>query len=131
MCGSSPATITEPSQPAARTAWAARRPASPAPAMTSGRISVDDPDGQHRAGVRGLLGQLALGGVDVLAPAQDVVVAELEDVRRDVDALAVALAQVHIDVDFGHRAALSCTWRSASSSGIASATCRVWAEVSG
>src|SRR4051794_41534839 len=100
--------------------------------MTSGRTeSVLDADGQHRAGVGGLLGQLALGRIDVLAPAQDVVVAELEDVGRDVDALAVALAQVHVDVDFGHRAALSWTMRSASASGIASATCRVCAEVSG
>src|SRR3954471_18228623 len=131
MWGSSPATTTGPSHPEARTAWAARRPASPAPAITTGRISVLDADCQHRAGVRGLFGQLALTQIDVLAPAQDVVIAELEDVGRDVHALPVALAEVHVDVDLGHRAALSWTTRSASDSGIASATCRVCADVSG
>src|SRR5689334_5737885 len=100
--------------------------------MTIGSaMSVRQADREHRAGVGGLLGDLALVVGDLLAPAQDVVVAELEDVGRDVHALAVALAQVHIDVDSGHRAVLSSTMRSASSSGIASATCRVCAEVSG
>ena len=51
-------------------------------------------------------------------------------VRRDVDALAVALAQVHVDVDLGHVRLLS-AMRSASSSGTASATCSVFADVAG
>src|SRR4051812_33352227 len=89
-----------------------------------------DADGGHGAGVGRLLRELALGGVDVLLPAEHVVVAELEDVGRDVRALAVALAQVHVHVDLGHRVLLS-AMRSASSSGMASATCRVFAEVSG
>src|SRR4051812_22532399 len=91
-----------------------------------------DADGRHGAGVGRLLREVALGGVDVLLPAQHVVVAQLEDVGRDVRALAVALAQVHVHVDLGHRVLLSLsTMRSASSSGTASATCSVFAEVSG
>src|SRR6201996_4711069 len=116
---------TSPSYPAARAACAARSPASPAPAMTmrSGLTgsSVLDPDGHHRAHVDGLLDLGALGVVDVLLPAENVVVAELEDVRSGEDALAVALAEVHVDVDLHRWSSCSLTMRSASSSGIASA----------
>src|SRR5690242_14163029 len=109
-------------------ACAARSPASDAPTMTSGRSTVAarlvlDADRGHRADVGRLLRELALGRVDVLLPAQHVVVAELEDVGGDVRALAVALAQVHVHVDLGHRVLLSLSaMRSASSSGTASAT---------
>src|SRR5919107_1814403 len=106
-------------------ACAARRPASEAPTITIGAPtgSALDADGGHRAGVGRLLRQLALRGVDVLLPAEHVVVAELEQVGRDVRALAVALAQVHVDMDLRHRVLLPLrAMRSASSSGIASAT---------
>src|SRR5215217_4820036 len=113
-------------------AWAARRPASDAPTMTIGRVtrSVLDRDRQHRTDVGRLERLVAQRGVDVLLPAQHVVVPELEDLGRDVRALAVALAQVHVDVDLGHDVLLS-TMRSASSSGMASATCKVLAETAG
>src|SRR5206468_11098255 len=65
----------------------------------------------------------------VLLPDQDVVVAELEDIRGHEHAFAVALAQVHVDVNF-HVVLLS-TMRSASSSGTASATCSVLADTAG
>src|SRR5919107_3535686 len=100
--------------------------------VESAICSVLDADGGHGAGVGRLLGDVALGGVDLLLPAQDVVVAQLEDVGRHVRALAVALAEVHVHMDLGHRGLLSLsTMRSASSSGTASATCNVFADVSG
>src|SRR4051812_8680812 len=113
-------------------ACAARRPASDAPTMTIGRVtgSVLDGDRQHRADVGRLERLVAQGVVDVLLPAQHVVVAELEDLGCDVSALAVALAQVHVDMDLGHDVLLS-TMRSASASGMASATCNVFAETAG
>src|SRR5215470_3418522 len=91
-----------------RIVCAARSPASEAPTMTMG-------SGKRQSSTR----------IDLLFPAQDVVVAEIEDVVGHVDALAVALAQVHVNDDAGHRALLSSTMRSASSSGMASATCSV------
>src|SRR5436190_6961283 len=95
-------TMSSPSCPAARAAWAARRPASEAPMTTMRsmrpRLALDA-DRHHGTGVDRHLDVGAPALVDVLLPAQHVVVAELEDVGRREDALAVALAQVHVDVD--------------------------------
>src|SRR5215468_11800699 len=100
--------------------------------MTIGsRKSVLDADRHHRAGIGRLARGVGARRVDLLLPAQHVVVAELEDVVGHIHALAVALAQVHVDDDAGHRGLLSSTMRSASSSGMASATCSVCAEVAG
>src|SRR3712207_9190603 len=97
MCGSSPITTSSPAKPAARAAWAARRPASEAPTMTRRSMgSALDADGHHRADVHGLFDRGAPLLGDVGLPDQDVVVAELEHVGRREDALAVALAEVHV-----------------------------------
>src|SRR5215211_3461072 len=93
--------------------------------------STLEADREHRADVNGLLELRALGRVDLLLPLEDVVVAELEHVGRREDALAVALAEVHVDVDLHAVVRSSAAMRSASSSGMASATCRVLAEVAG
>src|SRR5918997_6412948 len=108
-------------------------PAREAPTMTRPPAigSALEPDRQHRAHVHGLLDLLALALVDLLFPLEDVVVAELEHVGRREDALAVALAEVHVDVDLdrAHVVVLPCdARRSASSSGMASATCSVLGE---
>src|ERR671917_663907 len=107
-------------------------PASEAPTMTRPPAigSALEPDRQHRAHVHGLLDLRALGRVDLLLPLEDVVVAELEHVGRREDALAVALAEVHVDVDLdrAHVVPPCVARRSASSSGMASATCSVFGE---
>src|SRR5688500_15737477 len=134
MCCSSPRTTSSPSKPALRAACAARIPASEAPTMTRPPAmgSALQPDRQHRAHVHGLLELCALGLVDLVLPLEDVVVAELEHVGRREDALAVALAEVHVDVDLDRAHAVVLPWvarRSASSSGMASATCSVLGEI--
>src|SRR5579875_1472351 len=91
--------------------------------------SVLDPDRHHRADVDRLLDLGALGLVDLLLPGEDVVVAELEHLGRGEHALTVALAEVHVDMDLHRVGSCSLTMRSASSSGIASATWRVLADV--
>src|SRR5262245_1213492 len=88
--------------------------------------SVPDADRHHRAGVDRRLDRLAPLLRDVLLPDEHVVVAEVEHVGRRDDALAVALTEVHVHVDL-HVLLLS-AMRSASSSGMASATWRVLAE---
>src|SRR5579875_2212397 len=80
--------------------------------------SVLDPDRHHRADVDRLLDLGALG-----------LVAELEHLGRGEHALTVALAEVHVDMDLHRVGSCSLTMRSASSSGTASATWRVLADV--
>src|SRR6201999_2093513 len=107
-CASAPTTVSSPSKPFVRAACAARIPASDAPTTTSrmGRFSALDPDCHHRADLDCFLHLCPARLVDVLGPAQHVVVAELEHVGRDRHALAVALTQVHVDQDL-HRCLLS------------------------
>src|SRR3712207_7772075 len=63
--------------------------------------SALEPDGHHRADVDGGLERGALGRVDLLLPAQHVVVAELEHVgRREQDRKSTRLNSSHTVISY-------------------------------
>lgn len=100
MCGSAPTTTISAVQPAARNCSAARRPPRDAPTTTMRpSTSVLDPDRLQRTDVGGFLHGVTQGVVRVGHVAQLAVLVEVENLRRDEDALAVVLAHLEIDDD--------------------------------
>src|SRR5690606_7366728 len=95
-----PTTVPRPSQPAARSCSAARRPAIPAPTITTGSaMSVSDEDRLYGADVRGLFDLVTQAVVRIGLVDELSVVVHPEDVGGGDGALAVVLTQRTVDGD--------------------------------